>query len=1065
MKRLFLLQSTIAALLALGIVVFAGRLAELAGPSVQWDIAGTQPASLPAELRLLLNDMAGQLDATLFISPRERMPSHLQDVEQATRALLQAMADASDGALSFRVIDPDRSGIAGARYAASRRVSPIRVRRVLDDEESQAEIWSSLVVSRRGQPRRNDILIQGIENAHLPHLGGLLAAHLRSQRPQAAFALSAPPGFDEMPRYLSQHGPVVEVDVDAAGAMPHDVDVLFWIEPRIVTPRHIAALKRFLADGGTVVLAGSPWHMRYSSDGSPDSSADNSVVRFRAEPAGDAWRRLLEPFGLRPQADLVLDRNSAAAPVLVDGKPRNVAAPFHLRNLPAFRDFRPLRTPARGGLSFIAPGPLQIFPSRIAAAGYDAHVAATTTERARVQVMPPGDFGLQDLQTELVAPKQNLMVLLTPQDPWAGQLLVLASSSPFRNGIVSQAGFGHAVFVADLARSFADPEQLVRRRVPRHAPPPLPTLSDTGRVGWRLFVVAFVPALWLLAGLRRLAGDTGLRWPRPGRSAWRTGLVLGSAVLVWLLLDDALAAVRMDATDTGLHTPSPEVVAQLQQQNQVLQAELLLSPPSQVSADLRAVWRRTTDMLDQAGVATRVTRIDPSAVVAGSAPPFEVERIRQDTVVTTTVYSALRLTARGRSVTIPRLDNNTGRHLDFLLAAALRRLDTGAAPIVTVVSDLPRLSPAEALEDFQKKGLSAPQGVDVYSHAKLLLTDYGYDVRHVSPREPLLPDQAGAVLWFQPRRDSTPVLTQLSQHLGHGGHAVVAMQHFNIQQRQYRGSGFETVHWPQPQFQDFDRYLRLVGVEQAREVLFDRTDSHLQLDTQVNRTAVREYDAQRVALPFLIRAVSANLSGMSPITANLGDLLFVWGNRFVFDSAVAAQAGMAAQVLATTTDQAWAYDWRGGWLPAQVLEPAGNARLPGPQPLVVLLEGRFPVVEAERTDDAGTQLVQREAPAGPQGWLLLIGSSEMFKDSHLLRAGFAHEQLLLNAVAHAVYGPELAQLQGRQLWTRHGAATRGFADVSPTTRSAWRFAVIGGGPLLLALVALWRQRSRFGRDR
>ena len=124
-----------------------------------------------------------------------------------------------------------------------------------------------------------------------------------------------------------------------------------------------------------------------------------------------------------------------------------------------------------------------------------------------------------------------------------------------------------------------------------------------------------------------------------------------------------------------------------------------------------------------------------------------------------------------------------------------------------------------------------------------------YDVQHINPKDPVLPPESDIVLWMQPRRNSTPVIDLLSAHLQQGKNAIVALQHFNIQQRQYRGSGFQTVYWPQPQFQDFDRFSQLYGVEQVREVLFDRTQSHLDLETQVNRTAVREYDAQQVALP------------------------------------------------------------------------------------------------------------------------------------------------------------------------------------------------------------------------
>ena len=117
---------------------------------------------------------------------------------------------------------------------------------------------------------------------------------------------------------------------------------------------------------------------------------------------------------------------------------------------------------------------------------------------------------------------------------------------------------------------------------------------------------------------------------------------------------------------------------------------------------------------------------------------------------------------------------------------------------VAVISDLPRLSPAEALEDYQKKGLIAPGGTDVYSDLKALLADYLYDVHYINPRTPSMPSDVDVLLWMQPRRDSGPILLLLSQHLAQGGKAIVAMQHFNIQQRQYRGSGFQTVYWPQP---------------------------------------------------------------------------------------------------------------------------------------------------------------------------------------------------------------------------------------------------------------------------
>lgn len=1042
MKRSFLLASAVGALLALGLVVSLGRLADLAGPSLTWDVGRRHPGTVPAELAAALRASDERLDITLFVSPAARMPSHLQDVEPAVRALLHGMADIAGQRLTWRVIDPDLSGEAGAHYAASRRVSPVRVRRVVDDAESQAEIWSSLVIARQGRPRRDDILVQGIENAHLPHLGALLAAHLRTADPTPTFALAAPPGFGELPRYLSQSGPVIEIDVDATGRIPADIDVLFWLEPGTVSPRHVLALRRFLDGGGTAVIAGSPWRMRYARD--------HGETRFHAEPTGSAWRELLEPFGLRPLPDLVVDRNVDAVPVPVNGALAEVSAPFHLRNLPAFRDFRPLRTPARGALSFVAPGPLAIDPRRVADAGFEAHVAATTTEWARVLRMPEGSFTLADLDSTLVAPKQNLMVLLSSTDPWAGQLLVLASSSPFRDGIVGQPGYGHAVFLRDVARSFADAEQVVRRRVDRREPAALPPLNDGARLVWRLLVVGLVPLLLLALAGWRLVGAPG-QWHGVARPASGWAVPAGVAVAVLGLaaaLRSPLSALQLDATADARHTPDAGVVQQLRARPG-LTAELVLSPASQLPAVVRDAARRAESLLRTGDVDLVVRRQE----VDGTLPSFEIDRVRRDTTVTARVVSALRLSQAGRQTWIPRIDGATAPHLDFLVAGALARLDSGGAPVVAVVADLPRLSPAEALEDYQKKGLSAPRGVDVYSRAKDLLRDYGYAVHHVSPRDPVFPPHADAILWFQPRRDSTPVLTRVSRHLADGGRAIVAMQHFNIQQRQYRGTGFETVHWPQPQFQDFDRYLRFVGVEQVREVLFDRAMHHLDLDTQVNRTAVREYDAQRVALPFLLRAVGPQLAETSPITSRLGDLLFIWGNRFAFDAATLAAVGMRAEVLVTTTTGAWSYDWRGGWLPVEVFDGDARAGLGSPQALALTLQGRFPAIDALPAEGGGVELRPVRRQDGPPGWLLLIGSSEMFKDPQIGHDGFAHEQFLLNAVARAVHGADMARLQAR-----HGGAARGFVDPGSAARTLWRVVILGSGPALLGLFALWRFR-------
>ena len=397
---------------------------------------------------------------------------------------------------------------------------------------------------------------------------------------------------------------------------------------------------------------------------------------------------------------------------------------------------------------------------------------------------------------------------------------------------------------------------------------------------------------------------------------------------------------------------------------------------------------------------------------------------------------------------INRVDHRSVDHLEFLLATTFLRLDTGRSPVVAVLAEGPRLSPAEAYTDYYQKRLIPPKGAHVFSESIDLLERYGYEVVTLNPRNPQMIEEPDLLIWFQPRRDASRGIGTLSRHLANGGKAVVGLQHYNIQQRQYRGTGFNTVYWPQPQFQDLNQYLDLMGIVQVKEVLMDRTRSHLSLETQINRRAVREYELQQVALPFLIRAVSENYNGSDPVTRGLGDQLFIWGNRFTIDRSTLVAHRGSVDTLITTSKVSWAYEWKGGWLPPEVFNPSST--LLGPQPLAIRVKGQFPISEP----DSSGLLVRKSTTATGDAELTLIGSSEMFKNSVLYHPEFGHDQLLLNTVSHSVYGPGLTALQSR---TR---TPRGFVFQSAGDKQLWRMIVVTTGPLLLLLFGLIRLRKR-----
>ncbi len=1041
MRRSLLLHAGLTLVLLLLIALQGGRLAR----RNHWelDLDGASPSTLSPQTIAFLRQLDHKVSITYFSTDPERMPSRLKHLEAEVRQVLEALQAHAYGHLELRVLDPALSGAPGITYAAAKKVSPFKVRRVLEDEHQQQEIWSSLVLAPEGAP---EILIQSIEQSDL--LEELIIANLQTlaQPLQPTFAVAAPPGTCQLlPRYLSQYGPVVEVDLDRDPGAPIDADVLFWIQPQTISPAQVRQLRRFLDEGRSAVLAGSAYAIEYLPAG--------GQWRFRALPLSTAWEELLRPWGLRPQPDLLLDRAAGPVSVAAGGSLSQVEASFQLRCTPAFRDGRSFVAQARGALGFVGASALELDPAAVATAGFQAEVVATTTENAWVQPLPQGEFSQAELsQAQFQVGKQNLMVLLKPEDPWVGQLVVLASPSPFQDPFIDQPGYGHQALLRDLARTLAAPQRLVRIRVERPQPQPLPPLGNAARLFWRGWAVFALPLILIVLGLRRYRGS-GRRWSPPAlETVLRPGLALaGLIALPWL--GRSMSPVQLDLTEEKLNTPAPLTMQLLDQHRANLQVEAALTPQASMPPGLKIIEPKIKNLLGRAGLAVRFLRPadqgERTRLQVQGFRPIEVQRVLQDTLARQLVWSGLRLEEEGKSALIPHLDQRSAGHLEFLVAAALKRLEMGRAPRVAVVADWPRLSPAEALEDFQRQGLSAPSGTDVYRQLKILLQDYGYDVTYVNPQEPVLPADTDVFLWMQPRRDSGRLIILLGQHLAQGRPGIVALQHFNIQQRQYRGAGFQTVYWPQPQFQDLDRYLNLLGVEQVREVLMDRTQHHLALATQVNRSAQREYDPQEVALPFLIRAVGTDFSPASEITRHLGDLLFIWGNRFALDINRLQALGLTSQVLVSTSDQAWSFAWQGGWLPPEIFTP--TSYLPGRQPLALDLEGVFPppALSAE-----GKVSLLPPAPGQAPGQLLLIGSSEMFKDDYLYAPGFEDAQFMLNAVARAAYGPELAALQARH------PASRGFAFIDTGAKACWRAFALGAGPLLLLLGGLYRWRRR-----
>ena len=1113
MKRGETIGFALFVVLALAVAALGTRVAGRLERGGAWEVElnREKTTTLKPATRAKLAELNEMVLVTFAVSPPERMPSDRKDLERRVVDLLEAMRRAAPERFDYLVIDPDsNSELVG--FASRRRFSPQRVRTVLGDSWSEREIWSSLSIAYGARP---EAVLHGIGPEHLGLLQDTLMAQLEEleapRRPRIALATPNQPSavsprqaedrFESLAALLAERGTLQRVDLnrprdEGGDPWPQDADLLFWMQPAGVDPVRLAELEAFLKRGRSVVIAGNL--LRAHSDALQNVDGAPALLLHEGEAKLEP---LLAQLGLQPVRGLVCDSRSDA---LVFGE-ETLAAPFLLRCIAPNQDFSAWQRLPNGTLLFTAPTPFAIDEDRQRDRRTTARVLATSSDGTWIQEPPlaPGPpLLLSELKPEAGLPvaKQPLVVELVPDDPWRGHCLLLAGSTPFETGMLEREGVAHRNLVHAILDRFCAPERLVIASAARSQDRSLPPLDAATRRAWRALVLGFAPTLLGLVGvvviLRR--GRTGRG---PARGGSRAGAPLprdiarGALLPLGMLLALALAFVAplvargfqallpagqtaaLDLTEEGLHglSSASRAIAQRAGRAGPIDVQLLVSAAGQLPPGLLPRIRRLEETLQALGRAGADLHIERRAPAELSDKELEKLRAlglrevrstdRAGEELTLRRFTAALLLGRGERTELLAFDDPLAfEELEFRLAFALWRLETGRHPKLAFASDVPRPSAAEAYENFQSKGLFAPTGVDVYSAARARLEGLDLDLVHVNPRAPELSADFDAVLWLQPRRSIAPMLEAATRYLVGGGQLMIAAQHFRVQARQYRGAGFEGVLWPQPQSPDLEHlWLPELGIELVREVLFDARHIAIEIASQVvGRRAGRVFERQEMALPFLIRADAGSFDHGHPITRQLGDQALLYANQIRWDAERLAGLGLSARTLIKSSPDTWSYAWKGGWIPSELLTgPApqlegGSDRL-GPVPLMVLFEGAFPKPLGHLTlnppldETSGEPLPPPDRSAWPTpqpGRLLLLSSSEVFTDGRLLDPDFRGDHLLVNSALFLALPEELSSIALRR------DVPRGFGQVSEGERSRWRALVLASGPLWVCGVTL-----------
>ncbi|MCL2001115.1 MAG: Gldg family protein, partial [Planctomycetes bacterium] len=259
-------------------------------------------ASLPEKIRVRYH-----------VTPREKMPANLQDLERSVRDQFDALSHASGGMLTFQTVyrdfaedaDEERSGESedGAMAVSPqqqlfRRIRPVSIE-VVDGGRATAQmVYSALEITYPSPEHEAEIIPCVMETARPPNVTGVneieakLTGYARKvTRPrQPVAAVFAPVEMpDAMAMYMAQMtGRQPEVNdpwpyipyglaemagfsirrvmLTAEDPMPPEYDLLVVAAPDRLTPRQQYEINLALAKGKPVIIAAQRHSMEYEPD-------------------------------------------------------------------------------------------------------------------------------------------------------------------------------------------------------------------------------------------------------------------------------------------------------------------------------------------------------------------------------------------------------------------------------------------------------------------------------------------------------------------------------------------------------------------------------------------------------------------------------------------------------------------------------------------------------------------------------------------------------------------------------------------------------------------------------
>ena len=284
-RRNFRITFTVATVILVAIAVFLISVVSNI-PGARVDLTSDRLFTLSPAAATVLKDLQVSVQVKLYITPAEKMPTELRNLERDITEQLRNFERVSGGMLRYSVSNP-QDDEEMQDDLVSKGIRPYQVQSVDKDEIGVKLIWSALTIAYKDYPAEviPRILPQTMANFENAVIAPV-ARMTREKAPKiAVFAPLKPVDQQLAMMYMQQgmqppepqdlytqiqqlleqeHNEVVRIQLTRDSGIPEDADVLLVLGPLNLNERQVWEINRALSNGMPTVLAVQAHEYNYS---------------------------------------------------------------------------------------------------------------------------------------------------------------------------------------------------------------------------------------------------------------------------------------------------------------------------------------------------------------------------------------------------------------------------------------------------------------------------------------------------------------------------------------------------------------------------------------------------------------------------------------------------------------------------------------------------------------------------------------------------------------------------------------------------------------------------------